>query len=271
MAHVAIAKHAMTADDLALAATNAQRALRASATMSTRDRVDWAYVIADGYLTSAEVTALRAGGAAGSAVLDSGAKTVLPLRDAGSYQQMELQQKLSTPRPAYAFLATTAPPLSATHWYPASVRTTWPRAGHATLIVFVSHMCGARCYPMYATLRRLNAKYASSGLDLILVSSTTGSFRNQLPATPAAESELARGYFLDFLALPGVMAMDEASFSHKSDGRRMNDVGANQRNYFRGRSAVLVGKNGNVRWVVDASPETERILDHMIASEMGGG
>lgn len=264
--HQLLSRYAMSVNQLATAESEAQTAIRDGQQMPNNDRLDWTYDMIGSYGALAEPTTLTAGGAAALAVLDRAATDLLPLRPAGSEGLMNLQQVIANARVPYTLVGTKVPPVHGTHWYGTQGDTMLrPEPGHVTLLYFANAMCGGNCYSQYATLRRLYAKYTAAGLQIVMMTSTVGYFRNHLQPDPATESDKDQSYFFDFLKLPGVLAVEETQFSHKADGRRVNAISSNQRNYWRGRGTVLVGKDGVVRMVTDAVPAREMAVDAEIA------
>lgn len=184
--------------------------------------------------------------------------------------QMQLRQAIRARQVAYTIVDTTGPTLNPSHWYNRGTDTTpRPKAGMVSLIVSVNAGCGARCYPTYSSLRRLYNKYHSAGLQIVLVSLTSGYFRNQPMANPADEAEKVRYYYLDFLKLPDVMGVDETEFSFRAeDHKRMNVAPSAQRAYFRGRNSAVVGKDGKVKMVANLAPNREDAVSAVIAREL---
>jgi len=106
----------------------------------------------------------------------------------------------------------TIPPLTGGTWFPTSGANHYPVAGRPLLVVSVDHSCGARCHPAYAEIARLRQRYAASGLDVVLVSGTSGFMQGAGVQTPAQETESIRHYFLDYLHLDVALRVTETSF-----------------------------------------------------------
>jgi hypothetical protein len=62
--------------------------------------------------------------------------------------------------------------------------------------------------------------------------------------------------------------MNESKFTRKIDGRRITEPTANGRNYSRGRSGILVDKQGIVRMVVSVAPNREQALEARIEAAL---
>jgi hypothetical protein len=183
--------------------------------------------------------------------------------------QMMLKGTITQLQQPYTIVGKTAPPLRASHWYNTGSDTgARPVPGAVTLVVSVDANCQGRCYPTYAALRRISDRYHAAGLQIVLMARTAGFFRNQPTPSPASEAEKIRGYVRDFLELPGVVGINETEFTHRMDGRRMNTAGQSDRDYFRGRNAAVVGKDGMVRMVANLIPERESIVKAVIEEEL---
>lgn len=262
------ARHYMSVNDLASAVTAGKAAVAANSELPQNDRIDWVYSIMGAYGSLADPLSVVEGGPASLALLDTMSTDVEQLRPAGSEDLQRLMYNVKASRSPYLLFGTTGKPLTADHWYNTKAGDqTFPKAGVATLIVFGHHACSGNCYPTYATLNRLHSQFGSRGLQIVLVGGTSGYYRNRL-AVPAAESDSAGKYFEGFLKLPAVIAMNETEFSKRHDGRRQNAVSENARNYSRGRSAVLVGKDGQVKLVVNAVPQREETLKAVIEAAL---
>jgi hypothetical protein len=113
----------------------------------------------------------------------------------------------------------------AQHWYGWSDTTvTYPRHGVLTLVMQV-HVCNAgestQCARTYAAWRQLYAKFASRGVDFILLTQTTGSFGLSTLLPPVAEADSLRAYFQHQLELPGILGIRETTFTTLPDGRKV--------------------------------------------------
>ena len=119
----------------------------------------------------------------------------------------------------------TAPPLEADFWFNRSDSTVHRSVkGKMSLVVFVDERCRAQCYTVYSALQRLKRRFGA-GLDVVLVTSTKGHYRQHPPLEPPAEAEVLRKYFLEYLALPATLAVVKAPFSTlpAPDRRRLYD------------------------------------------------
>ena len=171
--------------------------------------------------------------------------------------------------PRFLPLGRTVSAVRATRWFNNSAPV-YPRRGHATLLVFVDQSCGADCYPGYAMLRRLRARYEARGLDLVLLARTFGYFRNKLE-TPEDEMRLTANYFATQVGLPVPIALWRPSMIRLPDGRvvspddaypneAMIGVKPGQRNF-----AVLVMPDGVVRFTAWLNRGNESVLSDVIA------
>jgi hypothetical protein len=305
LAYKDFARMALRSGNLTVAHDAVRAAISASQTMVRSEQIDRVYEILEAYDILAEPTSLLASGPAAVAVFDTARTRLLPLRGPGTWgggaaapdessaldnmmrqalgmgeppppvnrdvmEQQRLQGYIAQLEMPYKMVGNAAPPLTATHWYPVSDDTVArPRRGVVTLVVSVNANCGGGCYSQYAVLRRLQAAYAARGLQIVMLASTHGYFRNQPEPLPAHEAEQSRHYVLDFLKLPGVLGVEETKFSFRDDGMRLNMPGETPQGYFRGRDAVVVGKDGLVRQVVTLWPWREQMVRDVIEAALG--
>jgi hypothetical protein len=185
--------------------------------------------------------------------------------------QARLKSMISKMQKRYAAMGTTAPPIRASHWYPlASDSGPYPTPGAVTLFVYLDIGCSNDCHTTYAMVRRLYDKYHEAGLHVMFATQTGSRFRGQLILDPVVYSEKLRGYFLDFLKLPGVLGIDETVVGHRTDGRRINTPGTSARDYFSlGNNGVIIGKDGKIRALVGVYLGREAVIDAIIAKELG--
>lgn len=168
-----------------------------------------------------------------------------------------------------------ARPLEGEYWYGRGNQAgPLPAPGRVSLIVFVDHRCGAKCYPGYAMLKRLERRFADS-LDIILVAQTFGYFRMRPPPSPAEEAEAMRHYFLEELRLPGVLSVSVTPFKRlpEPDGRFIHGATPNDVNYgvdprWTGQWNMMfvVGPTGTILYRREARLEVEREVTDLIAA-----
>jgi hypothetical protein len=258
LAHTDFAEHAMTLNDIGTAVSDARTAVAAAEQMDQSDRIDWVYPVLFAYQTLAEPLAIQSSGPTALALFDTVATTLLPLRPRGSREWKRLQTNIEHARSPYSLFGTDAKTLTATHWYNLQGDSApRPRQGRVSLLVFVDASCGGRCYPTYATIRRLRAKYAKTGLDVIFLASTHQYFRNHPMPMANVESDSTASYFVNFLQFPVPLAMEETQFKRIPDGRMRGAETANEKAYDRGRNAVLVNAQGTVVLVDSLKPNRE--------------
>ncbi len=260
LAHTEFAQYSLSVDSVSKSLAEGTAALNASAQMSQNDRIDWAYAILSAYGALADPTAVAKTGPSAVALMDSSKMDLLPLRPVDSQDQSYLNSGIMAARYPYTIWGLAASPLDVSHWYKTNDTTsTRPAPGIVSMIVFVGHACGGMCYPTYATLRRVYDRFHDKPFQIILTGQTVGYYRNRLEQ-PSAESDSASRYFAEFLALPGVIAFDETPFTKQADGRRVNKATPTMKAYSRGRNAILVGKDGGIRFVMNAVPEREATI-----------
>ena len=262
LAHTQFADYALTVNDRTTAISEARAALSAGKQMSRTDQLDYVFSTLDAYAELVPPVALERGAAAARALVDTASTALVPLRPPGSQELAQLRARISALRAPYVLLGTKAPKIEANWWYNAGGDTTRPRAGKATIVVFAGP---GGAFEMQAVVRRLSARYASRGLDVIVATSTRGYFRSQPMPSAAEEAALTGKYFSEHLKLPAAVAVQETPFSFRpTDGRRLNQQTSNNRNFFRGPSAVLIGADGVVRLVANLSPQMEQVWNSVI-------
>jgi hypothetical protein len=128
--------------------------------------------------------------------------------------------------------------------------------GKVALVVFVEHGCidpSMNCWPAYASLRRLAARFPA--LAITLVARTRGYFSAMAPPPPEQEANALRQWWQEFHHLPGALAVTSTTFFRLDapDRRRVDRPTANETHYSFGRTfgadpgmALLVDRNGIV-------------------------
>jgi len=170
---------------------------------------------------------------------------------------------------------TPATPLVGEHWYGRrGGGGPLPARGRVSLLMFVDHRCGARCYPGYAMLKRLERRFGDA-LDVILVAQTFGYFRLRPPPSAAEEAEMMRRYFQEELELPGTLVVTETPFRRlpPPDGRYIPEPTANDTAYgvnpgFTNQLNVMVvvGPTGTILYKSDVLLEMEPDVTEVIAA-----
>lgn len=265
LAHTEFSRYAMTTNDLTTAVAEARAALAAASQMDQPDRIDQVYAILDAYQVLAEPLAIVASGPTVLSLFDTVSTTLLPLRPAGTRERRNLQIDITEARAPYTLVGTTGAPLTATHWFQLDGDSSQrPRAGHVSLLVFVNASCGGRCYPTYATLRRLQAQYTRAGLDVIFLASTHEYFRNHPMPSATIESDSTASYFGKFLHFSVPVSVETTHFSHLADGRLNAAPTPNGKSYDRDRNGILIDKRGMVVLVDSLQPDRETTWNAMI-------
>lgn len=275
-AHTALSRYTFAMGDVTSALQEADTALAASAVMPHDDRVDNPGAIVAAYVALADPTSVTRSASVTKAIFDTALARIGTLPGASA-----MIRQAAYP---YAVLGAHVTGLHATYWYPSAHATadSLPRQNGVTVVTFVFSGCGGRCYPTYATLDRLYTTFdtprntsagssnATSGkgtpVSQLFVTSTRGFFLQFQPPTPAAEAALTRDYFLDYLKLPGTLAVEESNFTIIPDRRRVNKPTPIENQLSHGKSTVVIDRTGTVRFVTDAGPKTERVLHSVIAA-----
>jgi hypothetical protein len=264
LAHVHSGEFAVRTGALADAYRDYQAAIVASKAMSRDERTNRIGAVYMMYDSASEVTALYRGAPEALRMIDSAKRELVPLRPEGT--PGSVGAPLQALAQLYGAYGKKAEPLRPSHWYATNGDTIRPRVGVASLVVFGNPNCGGLCYSEYAAIRRLQAKYGAA-LNTTIVTGTEGYYLNNLVSPPSAESDSAGKYFLDFLKLPVAVAASEITFTRKIDGRRNPRPSIDQQNYERGRNAVLVGRDGLIKAIVNLGLMRERLISDLIAED----
>jgi hypothetical protein len=249
LAGLYIAKRAAIADSLSLLDSALTAALTASRRLTHHDYlwyggelIDLYKKLADLYLRRHDVTKAKAILVEGRAVLASqvGYGTEGEVKD----DRVELIGK-------------PAPPLKASVWYGAEgTATVRPALGKPTLIVFMSDVCGELCYPGFAMLRRLYAKYAGTGLQVVLVARTWGFSPYNTLMQPDSEPAVIQQYFTEKLHLPqmAISVWQQPVVTRPRDGLVMRSPTPNEEAYqlsWRSFRVCVVDRKGIIQAIVD--------------------
>lgn len=264
MGRTALSGYAMSVNDISTAISEAEQALNASRTMSKSQRLDGPSTLLGVYSALAEPTSIKEmSGETSLKIFNDAASDILQLRPENSQDYKVLDTRIRNAAYPYTLFGQTGRSIEGDFWFPK--QENHPAPGKVTLIVFVNSNCSARCYPSYATLKRLDSRFGDQGLDIVLAGQVAGFFRNHLTAADE-EAKSMRHYFLDFLALPGILAVEDRPFSKRPDGRLIRPATANTRNYLKGRNVVLVNKSGVIIPSAILDRSRERTLEAVIAN-----
>lgn len=260
---LAIAGRAQFADSLSLLDSALAGALKASRAMTGDTAKHYAFVSAQAYLYLADLYARRHQPDKAISTIVQARHTLVPIRQS-------VMRALGGAEGQYGMLEKPAPQLKASVWYGGEgAATVRPTKGKPTLVVFAYHNCGDRCYPGYAVLRRLYAKYAGTGLQIVFASRTMGYYLDDL-VKPEAEATLIQHYFTDTLKLPPLtLAVWETPFTKReTDGRKMATSTPNEDAYHPNPviplPTYLIDRNGIIQAITSLAPRNEAMLDHQL-------
>jgi len=258
LAHTALAEHARLRDSVPLETRELDAALRTMHEMTGDMPKEYAPASAEVYIARAALKARQNDATGARAELERGRSELVPLRQSVSKQFDRVS-------PLYQLLGTRASAVKATQWFNVEQSgIQHPTAGKPSLLVFVSHSCGGGCYTKYAILKRLVAKYGSR-LDVTLMARTEGFYRNEL-VSPDTGIVRMKAYFLDYLKLPGTLAIWHAPLGHRGDGR-ITVLSSPNNDAFQPSGAVfLVDSNGIIRMTATLTTDNEAMLDDVIRS-----
>lgn len=268
--HYVTASLAFSAGEVAIADTETKALLAAFSDLGHAEQLNLADTLVHAYSVRTDVLKLTRNRDAVLAMLDSAKNTIMPLEENGgpwaNYQKANAAGYLEALRRQANGLGLKAATLHAERWYGPVGDTIFPKPGRVTLVI-TSHPA-ALSFPVIATIRRLHDEYAPQGVDIVLSTFTTGWFRMTVTPKPAEEMDDFQQWFMDFLHLPIAVAAEESQFGRLPDGRRQNEPGPNLKAYSFGPNAVLVGKDGKIRVVLNVMPENEQVYRQQIAAAL---
>jgi hypothetical protein len=264
LAHTAMARVARIRDSVSLQARAVEAALAASRALQGTARKAYAPDVAEVYVALAELEARRNDGPAAVAALAAGRTALLGDRPS-------VRRTLDGMLPFVDRLGQPAPQIQATSWFRPdgtsdTTRIHRPATGTPSLVIMSAARCRV-CYPGYAVLRRLMAKYSARGLAVILVTRTAGTFGGQLVSLDTEKTYIQR-YFYKEIQLPVTLAIWYTEFSRRDDQKLIITSAPNDRNYpaVASMATYVIDAHGKIRLVSWLAPENEAVLDHVIAS-----
>lgn len=268
LAHELLFGQAVRMDSVPFMDSESDAAVRASRDLRGDARYEWAWQSAAAYSSRADVAGRQGDSQQAIATLRAAAAELGPFRKG-------IQLSLLGGTLPYTRYGTTATSLQSTFAYGPGSSTRaadleLPAHGHVSLLVFVDKNCSALCYPGYSVIRRLVARYAGAGLDVTLVTRTSGWDRNRL-VMPTDEGDLIRDFYHGYVNIPAPIVVWKTEFARKPDGGRRIVSMPNDTAYAgAGRAApslqtVLIDRAGVIRQIVVASPRMEQRLNGMIA------
>jgi hypothetical protein len=267
-AHEAMQNEALQRFDRARIRSEAQTILAYSRRMTAAERDDWMPSIRSAYTAAialfwyeqpANIPKLYR-----QALADVG-----PLRHgtAGTeffgYQYFNVTQQILR---IVEMLGKPTPQLQAQYWFNAGQDTIRPHIGKVSLFVRVNKNCGRGCYPLYSMIRRLARKYTNAGLEITLMTKTSGFSPGSAPQEPDVESKEAQHYFLDFLDLPVALAVANTPFHLARNGQRVDDSVQYEKEY-QDASLVLSGRDGKA--VMISGVVGESVINAFIKRALG--
>lgn len=261
LAHYRLANSARFRDSIPLWERELNAALAAHKQITGDTRREYAFESADVYLGIADLNARKNDPQSAVLAVETARAELVPLR------QMVARYLQGAERP-YTMMGQPAPPVQATQWFNTNGNNLHPAPGKPALLVFASHSCGNRCYPGYAVLRRLRAKFESKGLDIVIMTRTQGFYRNRL-VKPDSEMVFIGNYFAKQLDLPVPLAVWQSELGRRDDGK-ITILSAPNDEALRPAPVLLpayiVDKNGSIRLISSLSRTNEAVLEDVIAS-----
>jgi hypothetical protein len=262
LAHNALAQEARRRDSVSLQEHESTAAEQAMHEMSEEDRREYALFLPTIYRSLADARARQNDAAGAMQVMADGERALTMLQ---ASRAVSLVHRATT---FYAPIGRRASAIVATRWFNTSEQTARPTLGKPALVVFVQHSCGPTCYPGYAVLRRLAAKYTASGMSITLVARTGGYYRNELVRADS-ETALTARYFMTFLGLPAALAVWQTPLGRRADGHVTVLSAPNEAAYTPPPVPLpvyIIDAKGVIRFVSSLSLENEAALDDVLAS-----
>lgn len=247
--------------DVAAASVKVAIALLQPGRMTADDRADYVRHLVTSQVQAVQVASRRPGITRNTiyAMFDSGASLI---RHTSGADPGEIQGRLDHWRSPYAIFGQVPAPVHSTYLYGDTAAPSLPRSGSVTL-VYTGTAGDSRAMPTIAALRRLSNRFSAQGFAEVYLTATTGFFFNQLLARPSDEAELTRKYFLDYLGLPGTLAIERSYFTTNRAGLRRSETPSNRAAYPVVSDYVnceIIGKDGKVKFFGFLTPETERVF-----------
>ena len=267
-AHAAIQDEALHRFDRKRTRLEAQTIVAYCQRMTASERDDWMPALQSAYLALIDLAWYEQPDSVISLYLKAEAD-VGPLRNRTGMMGFFGPQRFGTAtqiQRIIPMLGQPTPQLRAQYWFNAGKDTVRPHKGKVSLFVRVNKNCGADCYPLYAMVRRLHKKYTGAGLEITLMTKTSGFSSGSAPQEPDVEAKEAQHYFLDFLNLPVTLAVVNTPFRISPDGRRADSAVQFEEDY-QDASLVLSGRDGHA--VMISGLQEEPVVDAFIKRALG--
>lgn len=259
LAHKDLADAARFRDSIPLWDKELAAALAASKQMTGDTRKEYAYVSANIYLGIADLKGRVNDPQSAIKAIETARAELIPLR-------ASIAQYLKGAERPYTLMGQSAPPVQATKWFNTNGSNIHPAPGKPALLVHVSKNCGSYCYTSYSVLRRLVTKFESQGLDVVLMTRTSGYHRNRL-VRPDSEIVFVDDYFTNFLKFPLNLAVWQVPFGKRDDGK-LTILSAPNNEAYPG-SAFIIDSKGAIRLATELVPANEAILEDVLSEQFG--
>lgn len=167
---------------------------------------------------------------------------------------------------------TPAVPIVGTWWYRTSDsgRVTRPEHGKVTLVVKTEGLplYFQMQYERLRILQELSAKYGPRGLVIVQVDETEGFFDDSLFTDPKAEAERRRQYYLDEVAVPGILTIYHNTEWHQVAGGKWRNK-PSPRDMAYPLRWTIVDRQGNITYMTE-TPENEDAYLDLLARQLLG-
>jgi hypothetical protein len=160
----------------------------------------------------------------------------------------------------------TPPPLTAAHWAggePSDHR--WPVPGKVSIYLQGDPSMGIEYWAMW---NRLTKKYGDA-IQLTVMNSTHGYFRDGPPLTPAQETARLGQYYREDLHLPAIVAVDEAAVQQLPDGRRLLGPAPYEQDPYYRSSLIVTDTTGKIALLMPSGGLSEAVMDAWLARLVG--
>ncbi len=155
-------------------------------------------------------------------------------------------------------VGTPVPPLTGTYWYNKPEHITYPEPGKVTLIYNIGSQLNNGSIEHLERIRRMQEKYGSAGLQVILLAHTDGTSWESPKQSPINEANTLAWFLLEQLQLPFPLLINYENNLPAIPGVNSSSV------------PMLVGRDGKVRSVGVGTNNNELMIDALIKQTLDG-
>jgi hypothetical protein len=256
LAHRSLAQSARLKGSVSLWDRELTAALAASHELTGDTSREYAFESAKVWRDIAELKARNNDAPGAILAIETARKELVPLRP-GVADDLSEQ--------AYTMMGRAVAPVQATRWFNSndSINTIHPIPGKPALLFFINPGEYANSSDV-SILHRLKTKFATKGLDIVLMTRTRGFYGTQL-YSPDSEVVLIGEYFAKYGRRVGTLAVWKTDMGRRYDGR-LTVLSSPNEERLRGGSLFIVDPSGRLRLVSFLSPYNETMLEDVIGS-----